>query len=81
MCNFRAVRRGADLLDRAWRLRVADGCGGWSRRWRGRGRALGFLMLSALFNSHLSDFMQGWIYVFAVPAARASYGDAAIAAR
>jgi O-antigen ligase len=49
-------------------------------------------MVGSLFNSHLSDFTQGWIYVFAVgvlggtalrqaapqPAERASRGDAAI---
>jgi O-antigen ligase len=49
-------------------------------------------MVGSLFNSHLSDFTQGWIYVFAVgvlggmasrqaaaqPAGSASYGHAAI---
>ncbi len=52
-------------------------------------------MVGSLFNSHLSDFTQGWIYVFAVgvlggmalrkaapqPAEMASYGRAAIEAR
>ena len=52
-------------------------------------------MVGSLFNSHLSDFAQGWLYVFAVgvlggmalrqaapqPAEIASYGHAAIEAR
>jgi O-antigen ligase len=52
-------------------------------------------MVGSLFNSHLSDFTQGWIYVFAVgvlggmalrhavpqPEKRASAGDTAIEAR
>ena len=52
-------------------------------------------MVGSLFNSHLSDFTQGWIYVFAVgvlggmalrqavpqPERRASAGDTAIEAR
>jgi O-antigen ligase len=52
-------------------------------------------MVGSLFNSHLSDFTQGWLYVFAVgvlggmalrlaapqPAEVASYGRAAIEAR
>jgi hypothetical protein len=82
---------GTAMLLAMWIAHLALFRGGGQISWIGLA-AVVQNMVGSLFNSHLSDFTQGWIYVFAVgvlggtalrqaapqPAERASRGDAAI---